>query len=135
MILHFYLRYSTQFGQSLFVSGNSPLLGNGDIKKRFALTYLNDQLWYGTAEIDEQEIFETICYRYILQHEDNELVYEFGNDRIIEFDNLKASKIILYDTWNHAGQYENVFFTAPFADVLLKHASAKYTAAKKPAKR
>ena len=121
MILHFYLRYSTKFGQSLFVSGNSPVLGNGNIKKSFALTYLNDQLWYGSVEIDEQDISETICYRYILQQKDTELVYEFGNDRLIESDNLKVSKIVLYDTWNQAGQFENIFFTAPFADVLLAH--------------
>jgi len=134
MILHFYLRYSTRFGQSLFVSGSTPVLGNDDIKKRFALTYLNDQLWYGTVEIDEKDIFETIIYRYILQDEDAELVYEFGNDRIIEPDNLKTSKIVLYDTWNHAGQYENVFYTAPFTHVLLKQKPAKYTAERKPAK-
>jgi 4-alpha-glucanotransferase len=134
MTLHFYLRYATSFGQSLFVLGNTTLLGNDDIKKRFALTYLNNQLWYATMEIDEQEIFETISYRYILQNEDEELVYEFGNDRIIEIDDLKASKIVLYDTWNHAGQYENVFYTAPFANVLLRHTSPKYTATKKPSK-
>ncbi len=134
MILHFYLRYSSQFGQSLFVLGTTRVLGNGDIKKKFALNYLNNQLWYGTIEIDEQDIFETICYRYILQEKDTELIYEFGNDRIIEFDNLQASKIVLYDTWNHAGQYENVFFTAAFANVLLKQKQAKYAPEKKPVK-
>ncbi|MFM6925145.1 MAG: 4-alpha-glucanotransferase [Ferruginibacter sp.] len=134
MILHFYLRYSTRFGQSLFVSGNTPVLGNDDIKKRFALTYLNDQLWYGTAEIDEKDIFENISYRYLLQDEDSQLVYEFGNDRIIEAGDLHVPKLVLYDTWNHAGQYENVFYTAPFANVLLKQKPAKYTAEIKPAK-
>jgi len=134
MILHFYLRYSTQFGQSLSISGNTLVLGNDDIKKPFALTYLNDHLWYGTAEIDEKDIFETINYRYILRDKVTELVFEFGNDRIIEFENPKASKIVLYDTWNQAGQFENVFYTAPFAQVLLKHKSEKNTAAKKPAK-
>jgi 4-alpha-glucanotransferase len=134
MILHFYLRYSTKFGQTLFVSGNTPVLGNEDVEKKFALNYLNNQLWYGTVEIDEQNIFETICYRYILQDEDGELVYEFGNDRMIEIDDQKVSKIILYDTWNHAGQYENVFYTEAFKDVLLKYKPAKYTAAKKAVK-
>jgi 4-alpha-glucanotransferase len=134
MILHFYLRYSTSFGQTLFVSGNLPVLGNDDIQKRFALTYLNDQLWHGTVDIEEKDIFENISYRYILQDEDTQLVYEFGNDRIIGFDNLKASKLVFLDTWNHAGQYENVFFTTPFANVLLKHNPGKYATAKKPVK-
>jgi 4-alpha-glucanotransferase len=110
------------------------VLGNDEEKKAFALSYLNDQLWYGTVEIDEKDIFETISYRYILKDKDAELVYEFGNDRVIEIDDLKASKIVLYDTWNYAGQYENIFYTAPFANVLLKHKPAKYAAEEKPAK-
>ena len=30
MTLHFYLRYSTTFGQTLFLSGNMAVLGNDD---------------------------------------------------------------------------------------------------------
>ncbi len=134
MILHFYLRYSTRFGQSLFVSGNTSVLGNDDINKRFALTYLNDQLWYGTAEIDEEDIFESISYKYILQEEDGELVYEFGNDRVIDFTGHKNPRIVLYDTWNQAGLHENVFYTAPFKKVLLKNKPAKVEKAKKLSK-
>ena len=120
MILHFYLRYATSFGQALFVLGNTAVLGNDDIIKPFALSYLNDQLWYGTVEIEDKDVFETLCYRYMLQDKEGSFVAEFGKDRIIEFDKLTASKITVYDTWNHAGQYENAYFTAAFADVLLK---------------
>ena len=61
MILHFYLRYSTKFGQAIFVSGNTPLLGNDDLAKPFALTYLNDQLWHGSAEVDPKDMDEPVC--------------------------------------------------------------------------
>ncbi len=128
MILHFYLRYSTSYGEALFVLGNTPVLGNDDIKKPFALSYLNNQLWYGTVEIEEQDVFETLCYSYILQDKDGSFIAEFGNDRIIDFDKQKASKITVYDTWNHAGQYENAYFTAAFTNVLLKSKPVKYGA-------
>jgi len=134
MIVQFYLRYSTRFGQTLFVSGNTGALGNDDEKKAFALSYLNDQLWYGTVDIKPEDVFEPLCYRYILQDDNGQLVYEFGNDRMVELEDPKASKLVLLDTWNHAGQYENVFYTAPFANVLLKQKPAKYVAEKKPAK-
>ena len=134
MIVHFYLRYSTRFGQTLFVSGNTAVLGNDDVKKAFALSYLNDQLWYGTVDIDPEDIFEPLCYRYILQDDNGQLVYEFGNDRVVDLDDQKATKIVLSDTWNHAGQYENVFYTAAFANVLLTQKPAKYLAEKKPAR-
>ena len=73
-------------------------------------------------------------YRYILKDENGELFTEFGNDRIIELDTPKVSKIVAYDTWNYAGEYENAFFTAPFTDVLLKRKPAKETPIKKPSK-
>jgi 4-alpha-glucanotransferase len=134
MILHFYLRYSTKFGQAIFVSGNTTVLGNDDSTKSYALTYLNDQLWYGSIEVDAKDMDEPVCYRYILKDENGESFSEFGNDRIIELDKIKATKIVVYDTWNYAGEYENAFFTAPFTNVLLKRKAEKKTAIKKPAK-
>ena len=121
MILHFYLRYSTKFGQTLFVTGNTPLLGNDDMAKPFRLTYLNDQLWHGTIDIIHTARLAPIIYKYILIDENGEQVIEFGNDRIIELNKIKTSKIVLYDVWNYAGEFENAFFTAPFTDVLLKY--------------
>ena len=132
MILHFYLRYSTKFGQSLFVSGNTPLLGFDDITKAFSLTYLNDQLWHGSIELADGEQANTIAYRYILHGEAGETVTEFGNDRIIDFDKIKTSKVALLDTWNYPGARENAFFTAPFTDVLLKQKAVTTAASKKP---
>ena len=134
MILHFYLRYGTRFGQSLFVAGNIELLGNDDSTKAVALTYLNDQLWHGSVEVAGNVINKLLCYKYILQDENGDLVTEFGNDRIIDVGKIKATKIIFSDTWNHAGAFENVFFTSPFTDVLLKHSPVKKVAYKKPAK-
>jgi 4-alpha-glucanotransferase len=125
MTLHFYLRYSTKFGQTLFVSGNTPLLGNDEIAGSFPLTYLNDQLWHGSIEIADHDLTEPVCYKYILQLENGDQVTEFGNDRVIDLSKIKASKIVLSDTWNYAGEFENAFFTAPFTDVLLARKSLK----------
>ncbi|MFZ1452501.1 MAG: carbohydrate-binding module family 20 domain-containing protein, partial [Ferruginibacter sp.] len=134
MTLHFYLRYSTKFGQAIFVSGNTPALGNDDGTNGLALTYLNDQLWHGSVEIDAKDREVPVCYRYILKDEDGALYTEFGNDRLVEPQKSKASKIVVYDTWNYAGEYENAFFTAPFTDVLLKRNGVKETTSKKNAK-
>ncbi|MEI9958967.1 MAG: carbohydrate-binding module family 20 domain-containing protein [Ferruginibacter sp.] len=37
MTIHFYLRFTTQFGQAIYVSGNTNLLGNDDLDKPFAM--------------------------------------------------------------------------------------------------
>ena len=127
MILHFYIRYATKFGQSLFVTGNTAMLGNNHITKPFALAYLNDQLWHGSVEIADKDLIEPVCYKYILLDENDEQQIEFGNDRIIDLSKVQAAKIVLSDSWNNAGQFENAFFTAPFTDVLLKPKSEVLT--------
>lgn len=134
MILHFYLRYSTKYGQSLYVSGNSELLGNDDISKAFLLTYLNENLWHGTIDTGDKEQVVPLCYKYMLKLENGEIISEFGNDRIIEIDKVKGTRIILSDTWNHAGDFENAFFTAPFTEVLFKHKPIKKPAVKSQSK-
>lgn len=131
MIVHFYLRYSTKFGQTLLVSGNAAALGNNDLSRAFPLKYLNEQLWHGSMEIDPGKQQDPINYKYMLHDEKGEDVLEFGEDRIADLQKIKADKLLLIDTWNHAGQVENAFFTSAFQDVLLKQGKSKTTLQKK----
>lgn len=125
MKIHFYLRFHTNYGQNLSVCGNHELLGNDNINNRFQLSYLNEELWHGIIDFGES-IPEKISYRYILSQENGDLTFEWGNDRMIEANQMNAEEIQLMDTWNHAGEYENAFFTQPFQQVLLKsHAEGK----------
>jgi 4-alpha-glucanotransferase len=120
MVLHFYLRFSSQFGQNLLVSGNSPFLGNDDPDKALPLEYLNAEFWHGVVEIDPKEINGPILYKYLLRQDKDEMVPEFGCDRLIKTDEIHTEKLVLTDTWNHAGEIENSFFTSAFKDVLLQ---------------
>lgn len=120
MVIHFYLRFSTKFGQSIFVSGDTDLLGNDDTSKALPIQYLNDQLWHGSVEIDKAITAEPIKYKYILREEGTAETIEFGDDRIIVVDEIAAEEVMLFDTWNFAGETENAFFTQPFQNVLLK---------------
>ena len=121
MIFNFFLRFSTRFGQTLFVSGNHSALGNDDMSAAVPLKYFNDQWWQGKMEIpgaDSSTLY--IEYRYILRDDEGDQVVEYGNDRIIELNRVDAKEVLLADTWNHAGEIANVFFTQPFQNVLLR---------------
>jgi len=121
MTLNFYIRFSTKFGQALFVSGNNNALGNDDFSKAIPLKYFNDEFWQGKVDIPENDFHSVdIEYRYFLKGSDGESIIEWGNDRVIESDKITTNEIILIDTWNHAGEIENAFFTKAFQDVLLK---------------
>ena len=43
--LNFHLKYKTNFGQAIFITGNHPLLGNGNIEQAIPMVYLNEDYW------------------------------------------------------------------------------------------
>jgi 4-alpha-glucanotransferase len=121
MKVQFYLRFYSHSGQNLFISGNSDRLGNHEPEKAIPLQYLNDQFWHGSLELEDATP-DKIQYSYFLKNADNSIVMEWGDDRIIDISKSGIEEIQLIDTWNHAGEFENAFFTAPFQQTLLKHA-------------
>ena len=44
---------------------------------------------------------------------------------MIEFTGKSVSEIQLVDSWNHAGEYENAFYSDAFNQVLLKQNQTK----------
>jgi len=127
--LHFYIRFNTRYGQSLHITGNSDELGNNDPACALALNYLNEEYWQGTLEIDKQSFPAGLRYHYFLRKEDGEIIHEWGGDRQCCVPLKNTTDIQITDTWNHAGEYENAFFTAPFNNVLLKGEHTKGKAA------
>ena len=125
MKLQFYLHFNTKFGQQLWITGNTDELGNNDPAKALLMDYLNEEFWHTTIEIKRKDIHKKVCYKYILKNEDGEMLYEWGNDRRLELLKKDFQEIQVTDTWNYAGEYENVFFTTPFNEVLLKSSPSK----------
>jgi len=121
MKLHFLVRFSTKHGQQLKISGNIPVLGEDNLEKALLMEYFDDQYWQVVVDIPGSEINinQSLLYRYLLVQENVETIVEWGNDRAIDLSKITAEEVKFVDTWNHAGEFENVFYTAPFRDVLL----------------
>jgi 4-alpha-glucanotransferase len=131
MKLHFYVRFHTEFGQSLWISGNISELGNDDPAQAFPMEYLDNEFWNGSLIVNRKGISKSgICYKYLLKNKEGELISEWGDDRVMDISTKELEEVELIDTWNHAGEYENSFFTTPFKDVLLKHPKSKTKAPK-----
>lgn len=126
MKLNFYLRFHTEMGQSLWIVGDLDELGNNIPSKAFPMDYLNDEFWYCSIEIKRKDISKKgASYKYILKNKEGELLYEWGNDRSISIFNKEQQELQLVDVWNHAGEYENVFFSTAFNKVLLSSFQTK----------
>ncbi len=130
--LHFQLRYHTAFGQNLFLIGNHVLLGNGDIANAVPMHYLNEQAWTVNIDWVDDSTNEPVQYNYVLMNPDGSTIVDWGSDRAINIQSYKANQIQIIDTWNHAGYYENAFYTEAFQKVLLKdaHTESKIKAEK-----
>ena len=130
MKIDFYLRFYTQPGQSIWLSGNWTILGEDDPGKIYPLEYVNGEFWHGSISLDEFPA-DPLNYHYILKGADDTLTDEGGNDRFIHAPDPGTEEIQVIDTWNYAGEFENVFYTSPFQEVLLpQHKPAKKNRAK-----
>lgn len=109
------------------MTGNIDALGNNDNARAFPLVYLDNQFWYGAIEVSPAEN-PHISYSYILKTTDNDLINEGGQDRVIDVSKTGLEELQLVDTWNSPGEYENVFYTDPFTNVLLKENETKVKA-------
>ncbi|HEX6915861.1 MAG TPA: 4-alpha-glucanotransferase [Chitinophagaceae bacterium] len=119
----FRLRFHTEFGQQLFITGNHPALGDGDVSRAIPLEYLDQQNWF--VVIGFPSDFEgEVSYSYLLKQKDGRVDHDWGTKTFNSAD-FKSRSVLVIDSWNHAGYFENAFYTEPFRDVLLERKEYK----------
>jgi len=118
MIIEFYLRFRTQYGQQISVTINT-ILKNGSVDTQvLPLRFYNADFWWATLGL-EHTLSKNVQYQYTLHSESGEAIMEAEKERKIEIENTKQTNIILIDTWNPKGQVENTFYTTPFKNVFF----------------
>ena len=119
----FHLKYKTSFGQAIYIYGEHALLGNNSIEQAVPLIYLNDDYWVLHLNLTDFKNADTIIYHYFIKNADGTKVFDAGSDKCFKPKSLRTSELVLIDNWNFTGFTENVFFTSPFVNVLLKQPS------------
>lgn len=126
MKLTFKLRFRTFYGQSLFVTGDPVLLGNGRSEPGIPLQYLNPDYWQVTLTPPAGALSGGLSdYRYLLREPDGSLIQDWGKGRMIRPAGLAADDLLIVDAWTPAGFPGNAFYTEPFQQVLLKDHQAE----------
>ena len=120
MRITFQLRFHTEYGQSLWICSNHPLLGNDEAATAIPLKYLDQQFWTITIDLPATAGDAPISYCYILRQSDGAMIEDKGNNRALSFPEFGVAELLILDSWNDAGAAENVFYTEPFQQVLLK---------------
>ncbi|MEY3819263.1 MAG: hypothetical protein RLZZ425_731, partial [Bacteroidota bacterium] len=117
--ISFHLKYQTTYGQSIWIYGNHPLLGGGEADKAIPLVYLNEAHWVLHLNFPKTDNAEKIIYHYLIKYAEGGEILEWGNDKLVDLALTPNDDLVLIDTWNFAGQIENVFYTEPFTSTLL----------------
>ena len=128
MLIHFLIRFRTTPGQGLWLKSDAPSLGADSPDALIPMNYRDEECWELQVEVTESEWTdgETVTYRYVLTNPDGQSVEEWGDDRRLHKSDLgNRTRLEVIDTWNHAGTFDNVFFSAPFRKVLLPSTGAR----------
>jgi len=123
--ISFHLKFHTTYGQQIFVYGNHPLLGNGHIENAIPLVYLNEAYWVLHLNWNTHPNDILITYHYYIKNTDGTIVFDWGGDKCFNPNKVQHSDLVILDTWNNAGYIENVFYTEPFSNVLLKQSNVQ----------
>jgi 4-alpha-glucanotransferase len=133
MNLTFRLRSRTSYGQSLLIVGNHQRLGKGRVENAVPLHYLDDEFWEVTLALPKSADTKTpIAYNYLLRNADGSTIEDWGSGRTISPASFKHDELLIIDSWNDPGAFENAFYTEPFQQVLLK---ANHTEVRTPTRR
>ncbi|MBD0333509.1 MAG: 4-alpha-glucanotransferase, partial [Chitinophagaceae bacterium] len=91
-------------------------LSKADVHDVLNMNFLNEEFWYVSVDLQPEEN-SSIKYHYIFVTETGEEIIDGEKERIVELNRIED--VVVFDTWNHAGAYENVFYTAPFRKVFF----------------
>jgi 4-alpha-glucanotransferase len=123
------LRFSSSYGQKIYVTGNHELLGNGNVDDAIEMQFVTNEFWIVQIPIATQHLStQPIFYNYFIKNADGLIEFDCGNDK--SFTTLQKTKneLFIIDSWNFTGYTENAFYTKPFIDVLLQNNFTKVDA-------
>ncbi|NCI46009.1 4-alpha-glucanotransferase [Sediminibacterium sp. WSJ-3] len=101
--------------------GDHPLLGGNQPEQALPMQYFDEGNWYLAIDVSSiASLDQKIVYNYVLRNADGTFRFDWGTDKYIHPSRVSAEELVCIDAWNHAGYFENSFYTEPFRKVLLK---------------
>lgn len=119
MFAHFYLRYSSFFGQTVTIALREVSASGEEQFNYIDLNYLNEEYWHLVYNFTPKYKNSIIEYYYILRDNGKE-IHDLWKIRTL-MTNQEA--VIVYDDWQYSPIETNVFNSRAFAKVLIKDKS------------
>lgn len=116
----FNIDYRTNWGESIYVTGDIPALGTGNYANALKLTLEGDEKW--TGAIDIPDAGATFSYKYIVIRDDKSVKEEWGKARHFECA-AGADECCIYDRWQDQ-PFDKPFYSAAFTECIFRHSEA-----------
>ncbi len=120
MKLLFRIDYRANWGESLYLCGDTALLGNGDTSRALRLDVDGDRLWQ--AEVELPDSVAAFTYRYIIKNEQGETKQEWGQGHCFR-PAAGVNEYDIYDRWQDQ-PFDKPFYSAAFTECICRHNSA-----------
>ena len=117
MIIHFYVRYKTEFGQSLQI--NLIKKEKPDNITLINLHYLNNEYWEGVLLLSSTDEEIDYVYRYVLIENNGTTQLDHWPERNLQIKNSGDALIQIYDDWQNVSIPTAVFKTRAFSKVFV----------------
>lgn len=105
MTLHLYVRFSSAWGQELYVA-----VCHDQGETKLQMEYYNATYWRLTIIVDDPSVFRYRYYLGTLAERNVRTIYGFPTDK----------ELTVRDIWIWPGMVENAWLTAPFSKVFFK---------------
>lgn len=115
MKLSFRIHYKTNWGETLFVSGNCPELGDWNPEDAIPLQYSGNDFWQIDLELNDSIDF---AYKYFIRNNDGSVFWEGGNNR--DFWQTDKKQVFIHDSWQVFFDAERVLLSKVFVDVIMR---------------
>lgn len=116
MILSFNVDYRTNWGESLYLTGDIPQLGNGDRAHAVKLELYGEQTWKAQVELPDDT--PDFTYRYFVRHDNGFQKDEWGHGHhFFKGDKVKSYEI--HDRWQDQ-PWDKPFYSVVFTDCVCR---------------
>lgn len=123
MKITFRIHYETQWGEELFVMGNSPELGNNDPHRACLMNYTEGAIW--EVSIETSRSLDSLEYAYFVAKEHYPIKKEWGRHCVSITDSTEF--LLLIDSWQEKPSMRHLTSKA-FTKAFFAHHEDKKTA-------
>ena len=120
MDIKFHIQYRTNWGESLYIYGDIPELGNGKDTEAVQLRFLGGESWELSLKLADNKVPREFNYRYVVKSDNAAWKFEWGEPH--RFETAEGCKSYqVFDRWQDT-PWDKPYYSSAFVDGMLHRA-------------